>query len=69
MTDFRANLTLWNSFLDECKNTTEGEYKWETVKLKGHPTEEEHKKIIDEIFIKRASLPQIVKRHMFYKKL
>ena len=69
MTDFSRNFTLWNEFLDECKNTIEGEYKWETVKLKGHPTGEEHEKIIDEIFIKRASLPQIVKRHMFYKKL
>lgn len=69
MTDFSTNIALWIDFLDECKSTVKEEYKWESVKLKGHPTEEEHKKIIDEIFIKKASLPQIVKRHMFYKTL
>ena len=68
MTVFSANNTLCNDVQDECKRTVKKEYKCEYVKLKRHPTEEEHKNIIDEIFIKRASLSQIVKRHMFYKK-
>jgi len=68
MTDFRENIALWNEFLDECKNTIQGDYKWESVKLKGHLTEEQHNNIVDEIFIKNASLSDIVKRHLFYKK-
>lgn len=68
MSDPTERFILWKEFLDECENLIEGTNKWETVKLKGHPTEEEHKKIINEIFIKNASLPQIVKRHMFYNK-
>lgn len=68
MSDITERFILWKEFLDECENLIENSNKWETVKLKGHPTEEEHKTIINEIFIKNASLPQIVKRHMFYKK-
>ena len=64
-TDFRANFVLWNEFLQECKNTIEGQYDWETITLNGQHTQSEQDTIINQIFFKNASLPQIVYRQRF----
>lgn len=68
MTDFRNNLSLWGEFLKECEDLIEGEHNWKTMKLKGHPSNQEKKNIIDTLFINNATLPQIVRRHLIYYK-
>ena len=63
--DSRSGFDLWNEFLEECENLVGGEHEWETVKLKGHHTKQEQKVLINELFIKKATLPQIVRRHLY----
>lgn len=67
--DFRQNFSLWNEFLLECQTMIEGDNQWKSVKLNQHPTDEEQFNIINQIYIKNATLPQIVRRHRLYKKL
>lgn len=58
---------LWNSFLEECQLLTEKEtgkpHQWETI-----PTKKQKEDILEELFMKRASLEEIVFRHKILKK-
>ena len=65
--DIRQNIILWNEFLEQCANLVEGENEWKSVELNDFHTPEQQKNIIDEIYFKRASLEEIVRRHMYNK--
>tara|TARA_E500000331_G_C16764489_1_gene501063 strand:+ start:6 stop:251 length:246 start_codon:yes stop_codon:yes gene_type:complete len=64
----RVSFALWSDFLDECANLIEGENKWETINLNGQHSKQKQETIINELFIKNATLPQIVRRHRLYNK-
>lgn len=68
MSDFKAEYALWIEFLNECQNLMQGNYEWKTVYHKEHHTVQEQKEIINDIFIKNATLSQIVNRHLHNKK-
>ena len=57
-----SNSLLWNTFLKECQILTEKEtnqpHKWENV----YPTNKQRENILDELFMKRASLGTIILR-------
>lgn len=59
---------LWNTFLHECQLLTEKEtgklHQWENI----YPTNKQREDILDEIFIKRASLEDIVLRNRVINK-
>lgn len=58
-----SKVLLWNTFLHECQLLTEKETKqphqWENI----YPTNKQREDILDELFIKRASLGAIVLRN------
>lgn len=54
---------LWNTFLQECQLLTEKEteqpHQWENI----FPTNKQREDILDELFMKRASLGAIILRN------
>lgn len=68
--DFHTQFLLWEEFIQECtKNLEDSEHmeldvshEWVSVELSGS-TQEKKQKILDELFIKTASLNSIVLRN------
>ena len=63
MVKFNPETYIWNTFLQECEQMMEAEtgqtYKWEDV----YPTKTQKQDILDELFLKHASLEDIVLRN------
>tara|TARA_Y100000816_G_scaffold290456_1_gene279171 strand:+ start:472 stop:687 length:216 start_codon:yes stop_codon:yes gene_type:complete len=57
---------IWNTFLQECEQMMEAEtgqtYQWKDV----YPTKTQKQDILNEIFLKHASLEDIVLRNKVY---
>ena len=66
MTDFRKQYALWNEFLAKCESMIQCDKEWQTVKLQGHPTQEEHDALIKDLYI-HSDLPlsSIVRRCLY----
>ena len=66
MVKFTPKTYIWNTFLQECEQMMEAEtglkYMWEDV----YPTKTQKQDILDELFMKRASLEDIVLRNRVY---
>ena len=62
-----SNSLLWNIFLRDCQLLTEKETKiphqWENI----YPTNKQRKDILDKLFIKKASLGEIILRNRVIK--
>ena len=67
MSQFYPKTYIWNTFLKECEHMIQAEtgetYKWEDV----YPTKTQKQDILDELFIKHASLESIVLRNRIIK--
>ncbi len=67
MDKLNPNTQIWMSFLQECEEMMEKEtgkkYMWEDI----YPTNTQKLKILDELFIKHASLPNIILRSRVIK--
>lgn len=63
MASFYPKTYIWNTFLQECEQMMEAEtgkkYKWEDV----YPTKTEKEDILEELFMKHASLENIILRN------
>ena len=58
-----STVLLWNTFLKECQLLTEKDtgqpHEWENI----YPTNKQREDIVDEVFLKRASLGAIILRN------
>lgn len=67
MDKFNPNTHIWTTFLLECEQMIEEEtgqtYVWEDV----YPTKTQKKEILDKLFIKHASLQDIILRNKILK--